>query len=116
EAAYVRAQSAARVVFTVSGFLGVDYADMLRQATDRSTLDAIVVLRGETPEGAVSWSDYLSGADKVHPADVDDRMAAVRPDDLSDIIFTSGTTGRPKGAMTTHAQSLRVFRAWAEIV
>jgi acyl-CoA synthetase (AMP-forming)/AMP-acid ligase II len=116
EAAYVIAKSGARVVFTVSGFLGVDYVDMLRQATDRSSLDAIVVLRGETPEGAVSWPDYLRGADKVHPADVDDRMAAVRPDDLSDIIFTSGTTGRPKGAMVTHAQTLRVFRAWAEIV
>ncbi|HEY3702494.1 MAG TPA: FadD3 family acyl-CoA ligase [Acidimicrobiales bacterium] len=116
EAAYVISKSGARVVFTASGFLGVDYVDMLCQATDRSSLDAIVVLQGETPEGAVSWPDYLRGADKVHPADVDDRMAAVRPDDLSDIIFTSGTTGRPKGAMVTHAQTLRVFRAWAEIV
>jgi acyl-CoA synthetase (AMP-forming)/AMP-acid ligase II len=116
EAAYVLAKSGARVVFTVSGFLGVDYVDMLRQATERSALDAIVVLRGDAPEGTLSWSDYLNGADKVHPADVSDRIAAVGPDDLSDIIFTSGTTGRPKGAMATHAQSLRVFRAWAEIV
>ena len=36
--------------------------------------------------------------------------------DLSDIIFTSGTTGRPKGAMTTHAQTLRTFAAWASVV
>jgi acyl-CoA synthetase (AMP-forming)/AMP-acid ligase II len=41
---------------------------------------------------------------------------AVGPDDLSDIIFTSGTTGRPKGAMTTHAQTLRTFATWASIV
>jgi acyl-CoA synthetase (AMP-forming)/AMP-acid ligase II len=116
EAAYVIAKSGARVVFTVSDFLGVDYVEMLRQATERSALDAIVVLRGDAPEGTLSWRDYLSGADKMHPADVDDRMAAVRPDDLSDIIFTSGTTGRPKGAMATHAQTLRVFRDWAEIV
>jgi acyl-CoA synthetase (AMP-forming)/AMP-acid ligase II len=64
----------------------------------------------------LSWPDYLSGADKVEPAEVDDRVAGVGPDDLSDIIFTSGTTGRPKGVMTTHAQTLRVFRSWAEIV
>jgi acyl-CoA synthetase (AMP-forming)/AMP-acid ligase II len=116
EAAFVIAKSGARVVFTVSGFLGVDYVGMLRQATDPSTLDAVVVMRGEAPDGTVSWRDYLSGAGKVDPADVDRRMAAVQPDDLSDVIFTSGTTGRPKGAMASHAQSLRVFRSWAEIV
>ncbi len=116
EAAYVIAKSGARVVLTVSGFLGVDYVESLRQAAGPSTLDAIVVMRGEAPDGTLSWADYLSGADKVDPADVERRMAAVGPDDLSDIIFTSGTTGRPKGAMVTHDQTLRVFRVWADVV
>ena len=38
------------------------------------------------------------------------------PTTSSDIIFTSGTTGKPKGAMTTHAQTLRTFDAWANTV
>ena len=38
------------------------------------------------------------------------------PGDTSDLIFTSGTTGRPKGAMASHAQSLRTFGTWASIV
>ena len=42
------------------------------------------------------------------------RAAAVHPDDISDILFTSGTTGRSKGAMSTHRQALSVARAWAE--
>ena len=37
------------------------------------------------------------------------------PDDVADILFTSGTTGRPKGAMSAHRQTIGVARAWAEL-
>jgi len=52
----------------------------------------------------------------VDAAEARRRAAAVGADDLSDIIFTSGTTGRPKGAMATHGQTLRVFEAWSEVI
>ncbi|NUS55463.1 MAG: fatty acid--CoA ligase family protein [Streptomycetaceae bacterium] len=39
----------------------------------------------------------------------------VVPDDVSDIIFTSGTTGRPKGAMMTHGQALRAYADWCDL-
>ncbi len=40
---------------------------------------------------------------------------AVGPDDVADILFTSGTTGRPKGAMSAHRQTVGVARAWGEL-
>src|SRR3954462_3319399 len=43
-------------------------------------------------------------------------LPTVSAADVGDVIFTSGTTGRPKGVMTTHAQTVRVFDTWSEVV
>ena len=48
------------------------------------------------------------------PGRAAERAAAVEPEHVSDILFTSGTTGRSKGVMCAHRQSLNVARAWAE--
>ena len=117
EAAYVLEKSGAKVLFTVNGFLDTDYVAMLRGAgAALPDLEKIVVLRGDAPEGTETWERYLEAGGAVDPAEASARTAAVRPDDLSDIIFTSGTTGRPKGVMVTHAQTLRVFETWSSFV
>lgn len=115
EAGYVLAKSGARILFTVQGFLGNDYVSMLTDE-ELPALERIVVLRGDAAPGAESWEQFLASGEAVAPEAVDARVAELGPDDLSDIIFTSGTTGRPKGAMITHRQTLRVFDQWAEIV
>jgi acyl-CoA synthetase (AMP-forming)/AMP-acid ligase II len=106
EAAHVLGASGARLLFTVQGFLGTDYVGMLRAAgVDVHT----VVLRGDVPEGMTSWAEFLDrAAGAVLPE--------VGPDDLSDIIFTSGTTGKPKGVMSSHGQTLRAFADWSDII
>ena len=129
EAGYVLEKSGAKVLLTVNGFLGFDYVGMLRAAMPGDgggavagpvpglpTLEKIVVLRGDAPEGTETWEHYLEAGGSIDPADAAARTAGVRPDDLSDIIFTSGTTGRPKGVMVTHAQTLRVFETWSSFV
>jgi HIP---CoA ligase len=116
EAAFVLGKSGARALFTTRGFLDLDLPGMLGEAGVPNSLERIVLLRGEAAGGEETFEDYLSRAASVDPSDVDKRLEAVGADDLSDIIFTSGTTGSPKGVMTTHAQSLRVFETWSEIV
>jgi acyl-CoA synthetase (AMP-forming)/AMP-acid ligase II len=137
EAAYVLKRSGAKALFTVRGFLGHDYPAMLEEQ-DVPDLERIVLLRddaGTFSEPTSSdevpifgWHEFLAGAEGVveseglvvgHHTEAAEVMAAWRAvtgGDLSDIIFTSGTTGRPKGATTTHAQTLRTFATWAAIV
>jgi acyl-CoA synthetase (AMP-forming)/AMP-acid ligase II len=114
EAAYVLRKSGARILCTMGDFLGVNYVEALR-GEDLPGLEGIVVLR-EAAEGATPWSDFLAGGDAVSEEQARARADSVSPDDLSDLIFTSGTTGRPKGVMTTHGQNLRAFEAWSEVV
>ena len=124
EAAYILRNSGARLLVTVRGFLGFDYPAMLGDE-DVGQVTQVVLLRDEgddrngeqrTSAPIVSLADFLAAGERVDPQTTNARAAALQPTDVSDLIFTSGTTGHPKGAVTTHAQSLRTFGTWASIV
>ena len=116
EAEYVLDNSAARMLFTVTDFLDLDYVAELRGATVPDSLGEIVVMRGTVPEGTTSFADFLARADQVSEEQRADRTATVTGDDLCHIMFTSGTTGDPKGAMLVHSAICRAYLSWASVI
>jgi acyl-CoA synthetase (AMP-forming)/AMP-acid ligase II len=115
EAAYILGTSRARLLLTVNGFLGNDYPSLL-EGHELPHLEGTVVLRGDAPAGTIAWSRFLAAGEAVPQADLDARVAALGPDSVSDILFTSGTTGNPKGVVCTHGQVLRGYADWASVV
>ncbi|GAA3215601.1 AMP-binding protein [Nonomuraea helvata] len=61
-------------------------------------------------------SELRARGARVSAGEAEERALAVRPDDLCEIMSTSGTTGVPKGVMLDHAQVLRGYWDWSEIV
>jgi acyl-CoA synthetase (AMP-forming)/AMP-acid ligase II len=89
EAGDIIVRSGAKAVLVQKGFLGQDY-------TAPAGIPVIDLK-----------SDFLAGGSPFE--------RAVSGTDISDIIFTSGTTGRPKGARMNHRQTLRMYEEWATL-
>ena len=116
EAAHVLRTSQASVLLTVTDFLGTDFPALLDGVGPLGFLREIVVIDGPRREGLTPWQAFLDRAGDTDPGQVTAREAALQSDSTSDIIFTSGTTGAPKGAMLSHGASVRTYQGWSERV
>ena len=117
EAAYVLERSGAKFLFCCNDFLGTNYVNELQQSdTVLGDLSHIVVISGDVDNDSCSWDEFIALGSTIPLANLTSRELQVQPSDLCDIIFTSGTTGKPKGVMSRHDQTIRVFLEWSEIV
>lgn len=120
EAADILARSGARLLFCIGNFLGQNYPAMLNGLRP-ATLEHLVVLREGSmvkgPEsGTIGWTHFLAAGASVAPSQVEARETTLTADSTADLMFTSGTTGRPKGVMAAHGPTIRAFEEWSKVV
>jgi fatty-acyl-CoA synthase len=123
ELGYVLAQSECSVLITMSGFAGLDYLEMLDgiapgwegEEMDRSAVPhlrrvAVFANDGPSRDSAMSLADIGTLGEQNQGASMDAPHAA---GDISDMLYTSGSTGSPKGVLVTHDAVLRTGYASA---
>ncbi|WP_433632494.1 AMP-binding protein [Nocardia sp. CA-120079] len=119
EAAYILRKSGARLLFVADGFLGNDYLDMLARADPGSAVlrpGATVLLSGTAHGDRIGWEEFLADGTALPIEQATAAIDAVGPNSVSDLMFTSGTTGHPKGVVITHGQSLRAHGYYSKLM
>jgi len=110
DCAYIVDHSDARLIFVENS----EQLDKIRQIRGKLPgLRQIVIFDGpgDEREGVLSWDEFLQRGSGVAEDERERRGKELRPDDVASLVYTSGTSGVPKGAMITHGNL--IFTTWS---
>ena len=111
ECAYVLRHSGARVVFCGDAEQAAKVALVRDQCP---ALEHVIVFDGPAGDGMITLAALTQRGAGLAPEAVPERLAAVHPEDLATLVYTSGTTGPPKGCMLSHTNLLATSRMYIE--
>jgi len=113
EVEFVLAKARAAACFVLPEDRGASLWEIAAKAAAGIDSVRLLVPLGEARDGSPSWEEWLASGDAVDEDKLERRREAVRAEDTSQIQFTSGTTGFPKGAELTHGGIVNNARLFA---
>ena len=109
EAAYILNNSESKILFSVRTFLGTDYFQLLENEDLPYLKYQISLDETEATDSKIAFPTLIDRT-------LDVQLPEVIETDMADIIFTSGTTGKPKGVISSHLQNIKVFDYWSTYI
>jgi long-chain acyl-CoA synthetase len=119
QVAYIAGHAEAKIIFCENAGQLAKVADV---RADLPALKKAVILDPTDvteDDFVMTWDSLLAAGDAfnvTHPSDVDDHVSAVKAEDLCTLVYTSGTTGPPKGAMLTHHNVVWTCESLAKVL
>lgn len=115
EAAEILRRARVKRLVCIGPHVGKDFPSLLRDQ-NLPDLTRVIVLRPQQMrlgDTEIAWDNFLTLGDRVPATTLATREALVQPDTLADVMFTSGTTGRPKGPLFDHQRTVACARVLA---
>jgi len=104
ELGFILRESRARLLVTLDRLGRRDYVADLQRVGDCPDLSLVAVIGDSVPPGYLDWAELVRRSEPLNPP------TPVTPDDVCLLVYTSGTTGKPKGVQHTHATLLAELR------
>jgi len=118
EARDIITRSGSRMLFSTGDFLGSDYPALIAESC-ADWLDMTVVMsdrQGEPLANNLEWDAFIEQGKAISESTARARASQLSAESLSDLMFTSGTTGKPKGVMGAHGAALAAFAEFVQVL
>ncbi len=114
EASEILTLSQSRLLFTLCDFLDTHYPKLI-EPFEHPKLQQTILIRG-ADTAYQTLDNFLQSGNVISDTELNKRSTAVKATMLCDIMYTSGTTGKPKGVMSNHQQVVDTFIKWSDAV
>lgn len=114
-------RSDSKALFCANGFLNNNFAEIVSANKPKSLKHIVSWSYGSVPQTSTAPSEILmnhllSGVSQKDMVVVQLFAEKLEADSCSDLMFTSGTTGSPKGVLSSHRQNIQAFTEWSKVV